>query len=558
MKRGIGLKLILSVILIVLIIIAGAGYVYLKTDMLRPTEELFYKYALSSFEGINNSETSKDIEYTKYKVSGEITAETNNKDYSDIIDKLKLSYNGENDNELEQYYGEYTFNSENDDIIKVKFLKDGQTFGIKSDEVITKYISVENKNLKSLAEKFGVTDTSEIPDKFDFQNLGNNLTEEQVKSIINKYGEIARAQISTDKYSKQKDVVTNVNGTEKTVNSYTLILNKQDIYNIELNVLASLKNDDEILSLVANTVDAKDGIIKSIDDEIEKLQKNPEQSQEEACKIIVYESLGETVKIELLLKEATISIEKVDIANGKQINVKIVPIQDEDAIIKTISEMNIVISKVSVGSEKEEIVKISAARENTSMSLEIKAKETRESEQINREYKISIVLNENVSTNDVVMNLEDEEMKMVLNIKETITPKDSTNIEKLTTENSLKINDLTEEQIQSLITILNNQITNVYNEKRVKFGFNSISQITAQNKLEDALDRIKTNSLVDSESAIIKEGKLVLSDALAEKLKMESDIADAAYYEAQNTMLVLVDENIFVLDKDLKISIYNQ
>ena len=39
---------------------------------------------------------------------------------------------------------------------------------------------------------------------------------------------------------------------------------------------------------------------------------------------------------------------------------------------------------------------------------------------------------------------------------------------------------------------------------------------------------------------------------------MESDIADAAYYEAQNTMLVVVDENIFVLDKDLKISIYNQ
>ena len=179
MKRGIGLKLILSVILIILIIIAGAGYVYLKTDMLRPTEELFYKYALSSFDGINNSETSKDVEYTKYKVSGEITAETNNKDYSDIIDKLKLSYNGENDNELEQYYGEYTFNSENDDIIKVNFWKYGQTFGIKSDEVITKYISVENKNLKSLAEKFGVTDTSEIPDKFDFQNVESNLTEEK-------------------------------------------------------------------------------------------------------------------------------------------------------------------------------------------------------------------------------------------------------------------------------------------------------------------------------------------------------------------------------------------
>ena len=66
----------------------------------------------------------------------------------------------------------------NTDLFELKYAHNNDLYGITSSEVINKYITFENNNLKELATKYGIADVSSIPDKIQMQNLSElfNLT----------------------------------------------------------------------------------------------------------------------------------------------------------------------------------------------------------------------------------------------------------------------------------------------------------------------------------------------------------------------------------------------
>ena len=95
-----------------------------------------------------------------------------------------------------------------------KFTSDANIFynkdkaGIKVEELYDKYVVVENRDLKKLAGLFGLDeeDVKDIPDSIPETDYSAN--KEKIETLSKKYTERIFEQISSDKYSVEKDVQT--------------------------------------------------------------------------------------------------------------------------------------------------------------------------------------------------------------------------------------------------------------------------------------------------------------------------------------------------------------
>lgn len=317
-------KKILIIVPIILVLIAGIfTSLYFFTDLFKSPKTLFYKYVAKSAEPLKElsyDEFLGDLEkVTKTPVTseGSVSIEADLNDTSaDILKDLKIDYTAKAAPAEDKF--EYNFNLKYKDekALSASILGNNNKYGIKSEDLYKDYIYVENANLKDLAKKLGM-DNSSIPDSFQDINIYDlyYISKDTRKSIKDTYYKALDKELDKDNFSAEKNVKVDVNGKEVKADAYTLTLKPEDVYDIMIALFETLESDDETLDLLMQKYEmlasyasadeklSKEDLKSAVSDIVKDLKSSKTKAEGASGKLrlTVYASKGQTVKIQAKL-----------------------------------------------------------------------------------------------------------------------------------------------------------------------------------------------------------------------------------------------------------------
>ena len=110
-------------------------------------------------------------------------------EYTESVNNMNIVFNGSTNPSQKQAEQNIEIQYSDDVVFPINYLRDNDLYGLQNDYISNKYIAVENNNLKELAEKFGLTNVDELPNKIEITNQNQNIsyTEEETKSLQEKY-----------------------------------------------------------------------------------------------------------------------------------------------------------------------------------------------------------------------------------------------------------------------------------------------------------------------------------------------------------------------------------
>ena len=312
MRNKSKLVIAISVIVVIVIAIVIGLLLYLKTDIFKSNQELFFRYALQNGEiledfviysqnevldNIKKSEHTTDTNFNFQLVSNDpqianqtIPARNFSMNYSKKADPVNNKASSET-----------TINFLTRELFKLKYIQDGNLYALKSDEVVNKYLAFNNSNLKGLAKKFELEDISKIPnqiEKVDFKEL-LKLTDEEKEYLYRKYINVINKNVSKEKYKKQNNVTININDRDIITNAYTLELTKQEWTNLIISILQETLQDNQTLNILLQKVTLinKDISLDSLETILQnEITRLGQTSKMGSVKVLVYEKDKQLVK----------------------------------------------------------------------------------------------------------------------------------------------------------------------------------------------------------------------------------------------------------------------
>lgn len=342
----------------------------------------------------------------------------------------------------------------------VSMIRTNNTYGLKSDEVVNKYVAVKNENLKELMNKLGENNLENIDnaiEKVDYNSI-LAMSEEKKEQLKQRYMTIFDTQISKKRYQKEKKVETQVFDQNILTNTYQLELTQTEFANLKVKLLEALKEDEDTLQLIKDITQKDENYItkmkEEIQDSIDEI-KRQKTTDEVEVKFVVYENNMNLVKTEIIFSNRKITIE-YPIQSG----VQQVKINDETTGEGTIIEQYL-LSKVS---------------EEANHSLTIEYSVTENGREAT---KIDINLISEGSINDSSMKSTIDIDSVIENVQRKITYTDNkefTNeisLEELNSDNCVILNDATIEYNRSLMEAIKQRLQVVFREKITSIGMNA-------------------------------------------------------------------------------------
>ena len=434
------------IIVIVLILILGGifTYLYFGTDLLKTNGQLFLKYLGQIVDTQDGFIDSQLIEYSKKKYTGKY--EDSGNFYVDInmsgmdsemlqtLNDFNIEYSGKIDNTARKNEQDISINYSSDVNFPLKYKYANETLGLQTDYVSSKYIGIENNNLKEFVEKFGVTDTTDFPDTIDFFSKFTNqetvnLTDEEREQVVNTYTSILEERLGGKEFSKSEE-----NG----VTSYSVQITNQEMKDLILTFLETLKNDQIMMPKMEETFK-------------EVLDNMNQTSNEEAT-------------IQSIIQEIIDDINSSEIEEGTN---KI-----------TVSQKNRKLSAITLTTNEAEL-KITKTNDQGILTYEIEINIIDAETQDNMRYFLTASyqgLEQLASVNEtyqygIMGTMDGEEQKMVYNLNCTDTFNDSINIDDYTEDEIQVLNNYNAEEILTLAMTITERINEVNAEQMEQIGF---------------------------------------------------------------------------------------
>lgn len=455
MARKKRITLIIVIVVLILLIIGGIFLaLYLNTDMFKSNQTLFIKYLGKNSENIqrleniiNKTEYDELLKTNPYNVTSEIkvnytenvgTTEENN---NNSINQLKITVDGQTDNNNNYDYRNIKLLKNDEQIMQNEILHTSNNYGIKFTDLFNQYVVVENQNLKDLLKRIGYTDEQieYVPDSIDFDNdilQDIKFSNEEIESLINKYTSIITQNIGEANFQRQKNQVIEIKGQNYLANAYILVLTKEQLNNIYINILENLKEDETVLNKIEaiqnkinqltlgkESIDFKNDLIEKIDLTIQKIRQTNIGTDE--TKIVVYENNGETISTCIQTQEYQINLnclngynELVFIENNTEIHKITIENIDNKIVINNENnenqESSFTIEKTQEENDKKREDRYKVLYELDNKKIEIN---------INRITEMAPIMeNAQVFNNDnaIILNkLEDSIMKEIINRVQT-------------------------------------------------------------------------------------------------------------------------------------------
>lgn len=505
-KKRIALAIAIPSIIVIIIIITGI-LLYLNTDMFKSNKTLFFKYFGKNSENIKeieeifeSTEYEKNLQNNKYtddiniKVNYTNNLQTTSEDNSNTINNVKLLIKGEEDKNNKYSYKDFKLekdkniatntenqsssensnesNNKEQNIMKVEYIKNDNNYGIRFSDLFKQYLLVENNNLKDLFRKIGYSEQEleNVPDSIEINDITLSdikFTEDEIKQLSEKYSEIINKKVSKEKFEKNSKQVITINEKNITTNAYILKLTNEELNNLYVDLLESLKQDEIILNKIesiqnkinsininsSESKDLKESFAEEIDLQIEKINKTNIGNQE--TKIIVYENSGKTIRTAIQGKDYEINFDYINTQDEK--NIELIVKKDE------IETYNIKLKKDKDG-----------------IKLDIYSNDE------TNPIKISLEQNKNESdkkcSNNINLKYENANSKLEVSAEQEINIVDNfENENTLNDQNSILLNGLEKEQLQAVL----NQVSEEVQQK-----INSISEEVKINDIQEILEAL--------------------------------------------------------------------
>lgn len=505
-KKRIALAIAIPSIIVIIIIITGI-LLYLNTDMFKSNKTLFFKYFGKNSENIKeieeifeSTEYEKNLQNNKYtddiniKVNYTNNLQTTSEDNSNTINNVKLLIKGEEDKNNKYSYKDFKLekdkniatntenqsssensnesNNKEQNIMEVEYIKNDNNYGIRFSDLFKQYLLVENNNLKDLFRKIGYSEQEleNVPDSIEINDITLSdikFTEDEIKQLSEKYSEIINKKVSKEKFEKNSKQVITINEKNITTNAYILKLTNEELNNLYVDLLESLKQDEIILNKIesiqnkinsininsSESKDLKESFAEEIDLQIEKINKTNIGNQE--TKIIVYENSGKTIRTAIQGKDYEINFDYINTQDEK--NIELIVKKDE------IETYNIKLKKDKDG-----------------IKLEIYSNDE------TNPIKISLEQNKNESdkkcSNNINLKYENANSKLEVSAEQEINIVDKfENENTLNDQNSILLNGLEKEQLQAVL----NQVSEEVQQK-----INSISEEVKINDIQEILETL--------------------------------------------------------------------
>ncbi len=505
MKQGKAKKIILIIIILLLIILGGYAYAYLATDIFKTPEELFTKYLANNVEQLKDFNLKPFDETIKKMVTdpAELNIDVNCKsDEPEVEVKLDVNVKSDPVNKKESFTMEMKNNGNH--FLAFDSIVTSDAFGIHVKELHDKYITVENRDLKKLAETFGLDEETidQIPDKIPEGKVLSDEDIETLKNLKEKYCKRILEQIDSSYYSVEKDVTVNVNGTDIKANKYALTMSEKEFLTIILNTLDELIADPDFVGLYEN-----DSQLDEIKEQIEKLKEEIDELGDETVVIAVYEENKKAVKTEFVIDE-----DKAEFI-----------VNNDSIIINVESDLDsasIVITNTFDGTQGDLSIEFIDNDDNDN-NVKVTVKSTKN--------------DDNVESTIELEGEEFEESELKYDISFSIKFNPNLEIDDLTNSNSIVINDYTQEDFTELFMEIIANITKSVEEEPYSFvgtmysyvnRFSSMSNTNLSN-LDSNTSNLynEDNNDRDSSNETIRFGDL--SDTDMKKASVESEIKTA-------------------------------
>lgn len=505
-KKRIALAIAIPSIIVIIIIITGI-LLYLNTDMFKSNKTLFFKYFGKNSENIKeieeifeSTEYEKNLQNNKYtddiniKVNYTNNLQTTSEDNSNTINNVKLLIKGEEDKNNKYSYKDFKLekdkniatntenqsssensnesNNKEQNIMEVEYIKNDNNYGIRFSDLFKQYLLVENNNLKDLFRKIGYSEQEleNVPDSIEINDITLSdikFTEDEIKQLSEKYSEIINKKVSKEEFEKNSKQVITINEKNITTNAYILKLTNEELNNLYVDLLESLKQDEIILNKIesiqnkinsininsSESKDLKESFAEEIDLQIEKINKTNIGNQE--TKIIVYENSGKTIRTAIQGKDYEINFDYINTQDEK--NIELIVKKDE------IETYNIKLKKDKDG-----------------IKLDIYSNDE------TNPIKISLEQNKNESdkkcSNNINLKYENANSKLEVSAEQEINIVDNfENENTLNDQNSILLNGLEKEQLQAVL----NQVSEEVQQK-----INSISEEVKINDIQEILETL--------------------------------------------------------------------
>lgn len=505
------LIIVLSIITGLILIIGGILiYLNIATDIFKSPDEVFYKYLYQNGSIADVFDTElldryyQRIENNAYNGTGEITiktgmnddSESDTKEFDNLMNNLKLSYTTKSNLPEKKQETEATIAYNDQEQFKFSVVQDNNNYGIKSDEVVYKYLKIKNENLRDIYTKLGVQNSESIPNQFNKidYNIYKNMNAEDKAKILSTYQNVLNKGILSNHYTKQADVNLNFNGQSVVANAYSLTLTEEEISSLKISLLETLMKDELTLKYLVQflqldssyTVQIKQLIQEKIDDlKREQIEKN------ENVRITVYESNMQLLTTIVETPEANYTLNN----NVSETNQKV-------TIVKQSNDGNNINTTVT----------LERNTSDNSNSFKMEQISTTGETTTDRN-AITINLNGNVDTGNLELNVKLENLignKLnEINYTDKKEFSSSVNIEGLNDDDSVSLNDMTLEEINSLYKSIVERIQYLYNEKLQNIGFDSNTinyQATLKwSRIIDAFDEDEFRSQVQRALNLAKD-----------------------------------------------------
>ena len=440
LRNGIIIISILIVLLLVVFVV-----LYFCTDLLKSDKQLFFKYASQLVETEGGFvENNIEAFYNKkqqmpYENEGKfdftVDLGNNTNEQIDIANDFVVNFSGKTDKTNNKAEQNIELKYSDDVSWPLIYRHDGDIYGIQTDYVSSKYVAVENNNLKEFAEKVGMTDTSDVPEKIEILEDKANFeyTEEEKQTVQEKYMTILENQFRDDQFQTEK----NDDGTTR----YILTMTNEELKNLVIALLNELKTDDVTLGKINNILSEQDLYTKNtieaedIDSIIESLQEG--NTEEGEVQFIVAQKDSKLISISL---------------NQNDNNIQLTKNNQEDSVNYSIS----VNFKFDTG-----LSRIGTIGGTVYFSANYSG--LNELNTVKENYELGIAVQDNNGQ---------QVGKYTYQFENNVNFVDSVNIDGLNEENAMILNNYEEESIQNFMTQLGERISNVNAKQMEKIGFN--------------------------------------------------------------------------------------
>lgn len=523
-KKRIALAIAIPSIIVIIIIITGI-LLYLNTDMFKSNKTLFFKYLGKNSENIKeieeifeSTEYEKNLQNNKYtddiniKVNYTNNLQTTSEDNSNTMNNVKLLINGEEDKNNKYSYKDFKLekdkniatntenqsssensnesNNKEQNIMEVEYIKNDNNYGIRFSDLFKQYLLVENNNLKDLFRKIGYSEQEleNVPDSIEINDITLSdikFTEDEIKQLSEKYSEIINKKVSKEKFEKNSKQVITINEKNITTNAYILKLTNEELNNLYVDLLESLKQDEIILNKIesiqnkinsininsSESKDLKESFAEEIDLQIEKINKTNIGNQE--TKIIVYENSGKTIRTAIQGKDYEINFDYINTQDEK--NIELIVKKDE------IETYNIKLKKDKDG-----------------IKLDIYSNDE------TNPIKISLEQNKNESdkkcSNNINLKYENANSKLEVSAEQEINIVDNfENENTLNDQNSILLNGLEKEQLQAVLNQVSEEVQQKINSISEEVKINDIQEILEELGIINKQQNIEAGGITETE-----------------------------------------------------------